>query len=121
MVPAIASPAGTGWASNADRTRGDHMANVTNRTWINVTTLGDMIGQRAEEHPDREAVVFPTDRHTYAQIEDLAQHYARGLLALEVGPQNSIGLSEWSWSGGSPATDDCVTKMNAEKSSVDLK
>ncbi len=64
---------------------------TTGRPWINVTTLGDLIAQRAAEHPDREAIVFPDARFTYGELEQVARNYARGLLALGVGPGDRVG------------------------------
>lgn len=61
------------------------------RRWINVTTLGDLLGQRAQEHPDREAFVFPGERGTYRDLEVKAGDYAKGLLALGVGPGDRVG------------------------------
>ncbi|WP_419930771.1 AMP-binding protein [Candidatus Poriferisodalis sp.] len=59
--------------------------------WINVTTLGDLIGQRAEAHPEREALVIGTDRRTYGELDELSDHYARGLVALGVGQGDRVG------------------------------
>ena len=64
---------------------------MTGRPWINVTTLGDLIAQRAAEHPDREAIVFPDARFTYGELEEVARRYARGLLALGVAPGDRVG------------------------------
>ena len=61
------------------------------RRWINVTTLGDLIGQRAEAHPDREALVIGTDRRTYGELDALSDHYAKGLIALGVGQGDRVG------------------------------
>lgn len=59
--------------------------------WINVTTLGDLLDQHAAAHPDREAVVFPTERYTYRDLADRAAAVSRGLLALGVGPGDRVG------------------------------
>ena len=56
-----------------------------------MTTLGDLIDQRAEEHPDREAVLFPDSRYTYAQLADRAQAMAKSLIALGVEPGDRVG------------------------------
>lgn len=61
------------------------------RRWINVTTLGDLIDQRAEEHPDRDAVLFPDERHTYGQIAERAQTMAKSMIAMGVGPGDRVG------------------------------
>ncbi|MGI9622018.1 MAG: class I adenylate-forming enzyme family protein [Acidimicrobiales bacterium] len=64
---------------------------MTERQWIGVTTLGDLIDQRAAEHPDREAVVFPDNRYTYADLADRAQLISKGLLSLGVGAGDRVG------------------------------
>ncbi|HSG78792.1 MAG TPA: AMP-binding protein [Acidimicrobiia bacterium] len=64
---------------------------MTERTWINVTTLGDLVDQRAAAHPDREAVVFPNARSTYADLAARTDQVAKSLLALGVGPGDRVG------------------------------
>ncbi len=64
---------------------------MSQRTWIDVTTLGDLLDKRASEHPDSEAVVFPDARYTYADVAARAQEIAKGLLALGVGPGDRVG------------------------------
>ena len=64
---------------------------ATKRNWINVTTLGDLIDQRAAEHPEAEAIVFPDARYTYSDLADRAQTIAKGLLGLGVGPGDRVG------------------------------
>jgi fatty-acyl-CoA synthase len=64
---------------------------MTDRSWINVTTLGDLLDKRADEHPNREAVVFPEARYTYADLAARAQEIAKSLLALGVGPGDRVG------------------------------
>ena len=61
------------------------------RNWINVTTLGDLIDQRAAEHRNAEAVVFPDERFTYAELARRAQKFSKGLLALGVEPGDRVG------------------------------
>lgn len=56
-----------------------------------MTTLGDLIDQRAAEHPEREAVVFPDARHTYADLAVRATDIARGLIAAGVEPGDRVG------------------------------
>ena len=36
----------------------------TERQWVEVTTLGDLIVRAAARHPDSDAVVFPDERHS---------------------------------------------------------
>ena len=64
---------------------------MSTRTWINVTTLGDLVDHKAAEHPDREAVVFPGERYTYADLSARTAQVAKGLLALGVGPGDRVG------------------------------
>ena len=64
---------------------------MADRPWITVTTLGDLVDQRAAEHPEREAVVFPDSRHTYGDLAARAHDIAKGLLALGVEPGDRVG------------------------------
>ena len=43
------------------------------KNWINVTSLGDLMDMRADEHGDKDAMVFPNARYTYRDIADYAQ------------------------------------------------
>lgn len=52
------------------------------RQWINVTTLGDLLDRRAEERPDDDAVAFPDERYTYADLAARAQAMSKGLSTL---------------------------------------
>ena len=56
-----------------------------------MTTLGDLIDQRAAEHPDRVAVAFPDQRYTYGDLAARAQLMAKGLLALGVERGDRVG------------------------------
>lgn len=67
------------------------MATQTSRPWISVTTLGDMVAQRAQEHPQREAVLFPDARYTYAEVDSLSDRYARVLIGLGVDNGDRVG------------------------------
>ena len=60
--------------------------------WIETTTLGDLLVRAAALWPDNDAFVFPDDRRTYAQLLERAQHAARGLYALGVGPGDHVGI-----------------------------
>jgi fatty-acyl-CoA synthase len=62
------------------------------RRWIQVTTLGDLLGQRAMLHPDREALVFPAERASYREFAARAQDFARGLAGLGVSRGDRVGL-----------------------------
>jgi fatty-acyl-CoA synthase len=56
------------------------------------TTLIGLLERAAQEHADREAVVFPERRRTYRELWDAVQHRARGLDALGVTPGQHVGL-----------------------------
>lgn len=55
-------------------------------------TLGQMMDRAAARFPDREAVVFKGERVTYAQLKRRADDFARGLLALGLGPGDHVVL-----------------------------
>ncbi|MFO1406936.1 MAG: AMP-binding protein [Steroidobacteraceae bacterium] len=59
---------------------------------INVTTIGDLLLNAADRHPDRDALVFPGFRLTYAELAARAIERARGLQALGVKPREHVGL-----------------------------
>lgn len=61
-------------------------------SWIEVSTVGDLLARSAALHPDRDALVFPGWRTTYAAVFDGARTVARGLLALGVRPGDHVGL-----------------------------
>ena len=64
---------------------------MSERSWINVTSLGDLVDRRASEHPDREAVVFPDERYTYGDLAARAQQISKSLLSLGVGRGDRVG------------------------------
>src|SRR5689334_20445882 len=55
-------------------------------------TLGRMLDRAAERFPDREAVVFRAERVTYRDLKRRADDFARGLLALGLGPGDHVVL-----------------------------
>jgi len=55
-------------------------------------TLGQMVDRAAAQHPDREAIVFKKERVTYAELKRRADDFARGLLALGLGPGDHVVL-----------------------------
>jgi fatty-acyl-CoA synthase len=64
-------------------------------------TLGQMVDRAAARFPDREAIVFKGERVTYDQLRRRADDFARGLLALGLGPGDHVVLwmpncVEWS-------------------------
>jgi fatty-acyl-CoA synthase len=55
-------------------------------------TLGQMVDRAAVRFPDREAVVLKRERVTYAQLKRRADDFARGFLALGLGPGDHVVL-----------------------------
>ncbi|WP_342363944.1 class I adenylate-forming enzyme family protein [Terrarubrum flagellatum] len=62
------------------------------RDFTAVTTLGDMLLRAAAHQPDKDALVFPTERRNYAELAAGATRWARGLVALGVKPGEHVGL-----------------------------
>jgi fatty-acyl-CoA synthase len=59
--------------------------------WIEATTLGDLLDRRAERTPELDAVVFPDERATYAELAARSDEVARGLIALGVRRGDRVG------------------------------
>jgi fatty-acyl-CoA synthase len=55
-------------------------------------TLGDLLLAGAERWPGTDAIVFPDERLTYAELAERAWHVARSLAALGVQPRQNVGL-----------------------------
>jgi fatty-acyl-CoA synthase len=55
-------------------------------------TMGDIVLRAATEHPERDAVVFPEERLSWAQLAARARELARGLMGLGVEPGDHVGL-----------------------------
>ena len=62
------------------------------RTWIDVTTFGDLPVRAASFYGGGDAVVFPDSRHSFESLEEAARRSARSLLGLGVGPQDKVGI-----------------------------
>jgi fatty-acyl-CoA synthase len=60
--------------------------------WVDLCTIGDLLGRGAALHPDRDCVVFPSERLTYRKLDDRAVEVARALLASGVEPGDHVGL-----------------------------
>jgi len=60
--------------------------------WCEVSPIGDLLVRGARMHPDRDAIVLPEQRRTYAELLAGATHVASGLLGLGVRPGDNIGL-----------------------------
>ncbi|MFB0872203.1 MULTISPECIES: class I adenylate-forming enzyme family protein [unclassified Sphingobium] len=57
-----------------------------------VLTMGAMIRASAARRADREAIVFPDARLTYAQLDRKATDWAKALVAAGVGPGDNVGI-----------------------------
>jgi fatty-acyl-CoA synthase len=55
-------------------------------------TLGQMLDAAAARDPDKPAIVFKGERVTYAELKRRADTFARGLLALGLGPGDHVVL-----------------------------
>ena len=55
-------------------------------------TLGQMVDRAAARFPEQEAIVFKSERVTYAQLKRRADDFARGLLALGLGRGDHVVL-----------------------------
>ncbi|MFP5070184.1 class I adenylate-forming enzyme family protein [Pseudonocardia nantongensis] len=62
------------------------------RRWIEATTLGDLVGRRAVERPEAEALVFPGERVTYAGLAARSARRARELAGLGVGQGDRVAI-----------------------------
>jgi fatty-acyl-CoA synthase len=60
--------------------------------WIEVSTLGDLLLRTAERRAHHEALVFPDESFTYAEVADRAEHAARRLAGLGVRRGDHVGL-----------------------------
>jgi len=59
--------------------------------WIEVTTVGDLVGRAATRHQG-DGIVFPDERATIPQVDALAERFARGLIGLGVGRGDHVGI-----------------------------
>lgn len=57
-----------------------------------ILTLGAMLRARAVEHGAADALVFPTERRSHAELAAAARGWARALVALGVGPGENVGI-----------------------------
>jgi fatty-acyl-CoA synthase/long-chain acyl-CoA synthetase len=60
--------------------------------WCEVSPLGDLLVRGARLHPERDALVLPGLRRTYAELLEGAVHVARGLLGLGIRRGDKVGL-----------------------------
>ncbi len=59
---------------------------------IEVTTLGDLLLRAAKQWPDHEALVFPSERLTYAQLAERAREQACALQGMGIQPGDHVGI-----------------------------
>jgi len=59
---------------------------------LSASSLGDLLLSAADQVPDRDAVVLPQKRRSYAQIRDRAIRIALSLQALGIQPGDHVGL-----------------------------
>ena len=59
---------------------------------ISVSPLGDMLLKSWDRFPDKEAIIFPSERRTYDVIVQSVLHRARGLIGLGIKPGDHIGI-----------------------------
>ena len=57
-----------------------------------ITTLGELLRERAAAHPDRDAIVIGGERVSYAEINRRANRVANGLLAAGLKPGARVAL-----------------------------
>jgi fatty-acyl-CoA synthase len=60
--------------------------------WIEGTTVGDLLDRQAERSPDRDAVVFPDARATYAELSGLTDEMARSFIGLGISRDDKVGI-----------------------------
>ena len=61
------------------------------RLWIEATTVGDLVDRAAAE-AEGDALIFPGERASYAELAAATDTYARALRALGVGPGDKVGM-----------------------------
>jgi len=59
---------------------------------IETTTLGDLLLRAARKWPDQEALVFPDQRLSYAELAERALHKARALQGMGIEPGDHVGI-----------------------------
>ena len=60
---------------------------------IECTTLGDLLLKAADRWPDRDAIVFPEIRYSYAKLA----HRARALIAMGIARGDHVGILMPNW------------------------
>jgi fatty-acyl-CoA synthase len=60
--------------------------------WTQVTTVGNLVDRAAERGAERDAVVFPDARVTYAELSELTDAMARSFIGLGIQPGDKVGI-----------------------------
>ena len=55
-------------------------------------TLGDLLDELAERHPEKQAIIFGSQRITYKELQDQADILGRSLINLGVKPGDRVAL-----------------------------
>src|ERR1700754_3027789 len=71
---------------------GPHGADSVGRPWIEVTTLGDLLDQRAVERPACLALSFPGRTVSYRELAERVDFLARGLIGLGIRHAEPVGI-----------------------------
>ncbi len=75
-----------------DRVSAQGLSEDPARVRIAATTLGDLLLGAYDRAPDKEMLVFPEGRKTYAALVDAVLHKARALIALGIAPGDHVGV-----------------------------
>jgi fatty-acyl-CoA synthase len=65
---------------------------VSDEDWVELTTIGDLLVRAARRWPEKEALIFPHERRTYAELLAACERAARSLLGLGIGPGDRVGV-----------------------------
>jgi fatty-acyl-CoA synthase len=57
-----------------------------------IYTLGAMLRARAAERGDADALVFPSERRSHAQLNSAARQWAKALIAMGILPGDNVGI-----------------------------
>jgi acyl-CoA synthetase (AMP-forming)/AMP-acid ligase II len=60
--------------------------------WAEAVTIGDLLLRAAAHAPGDDALAFPHERLSFAQLETRARELARGLIGLGIAPGEHVGL-----------------------------
>jgi fatty-acyl-CoA synthase len=60
--------------------------------WAEAITVGDALERAAAQNPQGDAVVFPDERLSWAQLTERARQLARGLIGMGIEPGDHVGV-----------------------------